>query len=206
MIRCGRVTFSWGLILKKLVILMTALATALSISVAFSGEISDRATEAEKLLQSDNPAGALQKFRQAEDALWKAMPLTASNFQQVESASGFGIYTSRSSHLYKPKGTVALYMEPVGYGYGSDGLGNNQIMLSIDISIFSSSGEKIITMKNIARAQIASHERNREMYIVLNVTLGDIPPGKYRADVVLHDEVSKKEASFPTDFEVAGES
>ncbi|WP_376702688.1 hypothetical protein RQ479_22485 [Mesorhizobium sp. ISC25] len=187
-------------------ILAGLLALAISVPAAFAGEIGDRAAEAEKLLQSGDTAGALEKFRGAEDALWQAMPLAILNVHQVETAEGFGIYTERASHAYKPGDEIILYMEPVGYGYGSDGLGNKVIELSVDFTIFSESGEKLGTIDKVSRVQVASRSRNRELFFKLNLSLNadGLPPGKYRADFIMHDENSGKKAPFTTDFEVAG--
>ncbi|RWE35955.1 MAG: hypothetical protein EOS78_17885 [Mesorhizobium sp.] len=180
------------------------LALAVSVPAAFSGEISDRAAEAEKLLQSGDGAGALEKFHSAEEALWKAMPLGVMNVKQVDSASGFGIYSERANHVYKPGEQVVLYMEPVGYGYGSDGLGNSSIALSVDLTVLSESGEKLGTFEKIGRVQVASRSHNRELFFKLDLSLTGLPPGKYRCDFVMHDENSNKTAPFGTDVEIAG--
>lgn len=185
-------------------ILAALLATAISTSAAFGGEIADRATEAEKLLQAGDGAGALDKMRSAEDALWQAMPLAVLNVKQVDSTGGFGIYSERANHIYKPGEKIVLYMEPVGYGYGSDGLGNNKIALSVDITVVSSAGESLGTSEKVSRIQIASRSHNRELFFKLDLSLDGLPPGKYRCDFLMHDENSSKTAPFSTDIEIAG--
>ncbi|MER8846360.1 hypothetical protein [Mesorhizobium australicum] len=75
------------------------------------------------------------------------MPLGVLNVKQVDTASGFGIYSERANHIYKPGEKIVLYMEPVGYGYGKDGLGNSMIALSVDITVVSAAGEKLGTME-----------------------------------------------------------
>jgi hypothetical protein len=185
-------------------ILAILLAVAISMSAAFAGEISDRATEAEKLLQAGDGAGALEKFRSAEDALWQAMPLAVRNVTQIDTASGFGVYSERANHIYKPGEKIVLYMEPVGYGYGTDGLGNSMVALSVDIAVVSAAGESLGTMEKVGRIQLASRSHNRELFFKLDLSLGGLPPGKYRCDFVMHDENSNKTAPFTTDIEIAG--
>ncbi|ESY78409.1 hypothetical protein X740_20825 [Mesorhizobium sp. LNHC221B00] len=185
-------------------VLAALVAAAISTSTAFAGEISDRAAEAEKLLQSGDSAGALEKFRGAEDALWEAMPLAVLNVKHVDTAAGFGIYTERANHIYKPGEKIVLYMEPVGYGYGSDGLGNKQISLSVDLTVVSASGEELGKMEKISRVQVASRSRNRELFFKLDLSLDGLPPGKYRCDFLMHDENSSKTGPFSTDIEIAG--
>ena len=176
----------------------------ISAPAAFAGEISDRAAEAEKALQAGDGAGALEKFRGAEDALWQAMPLAVQNVKQVDTASGFGIYSERASHIYKPGEKVVLYMEPVGYGYGSDGLGNSQIALSVDLTVLSESGEALGTFEKIGSVQVASRSHNRELFFKLDLSLDGLPPGKYRCNFLMHDQNSNKTAPFTTDIEIAG--
>ncbi|MER8489414.1 hypothetical protein NKI51_01340 [Mesorhizobium australicum] len=180
------------------------LALVVSVPAAFAGEISDRAAEAEKLLQSGDGAGALEKFSSAQEALWQAMPLGVLNVKQVDTACGFGIYSERANHIYKPGEKIVLYMEPVGYGYGKDGLGNSIIALSVDITVVSAAGEKLGTMEKVGRVQIASRSHNRELFFKLDLSLDGLPAGKYRCDFVMHDENSSKTAPFNTDIEIAG--
>jgi len=188
--------------MKSLAIALTALMIAGS--AACAGEIADKAAEAEKALQSGDAAGALEKFRGAEEALWTAMPLAVMNVKQVDSASGFGIYSERANHIYKPGEKVVLYMEPVGYGYGSDGLGNSQIALSVDLTVLSAAGEKLGTFEKIGAVQVASRSHNRELFFKLDLSLDGLPPGKYRCDFLMHDQNSTKTAPFSTDIEIAG--
>ncbi|OBQ63433.1 hypothetical protein [Mesorhizobium erdmanii] len=185
-------------------ILAALLAAAISTSVAHAGDIADRAADAEKALQAGDGAAALEKFRGAEEALWKAMPLAVMNVRQVDSASGFGIYSERANHIYKAGEKVVLYMEPVGYGYGSDGLGNSQIGLSVDLTVLSEAGEKLGTFEKIGSVQVASRSHNRELFFKLDLSLDGLPAGKYRCDFLMHDQNSSKTAPFSTDIEIAG--
>lgn len=189
--------------MKVLAITLAALVFSTS-TAAFAGDIADNASAAEKLLQSNDAPGAFKKFYDAQEAFWKAMPLAVMNVRHVTSASGFGIYNERADHIYKPGEEIVLYMEPVGYGYGSDGLGNSQIALYVDLTVLSAAGEKLGTFEKLGRIQLASRSHNREMFFKLNVSLDGVPPGKYRADFLMHDENSQKTAPFTTDFEIAG--
>jgi hypothetical protein len=185
-------------------IMAVLMVLTVSAPAALAGEIGDRATEAEKLLQSGDSSGALEKFRGAEEALWQAMPLAVLNVKQVDTATGFGIYSERANHTYKPGEKIVLYMEPVGYGYGKDGLGNNMIALSVGITVVSAAGETLGTMEKVGRVQVATRSRNRELFFKLDLSLDGLPPGKYRCDFVMHDENSNKTAPFTTDIEIAG--
>lgn len=75
--------------------------------------------------------------------------------------------------------------------------------LYVDLTVLSQSGEKLGTVEKLGRVQLASRSHNREMFFKLNVSLDGVPPGKYRADFLMHDENSPKTAPFTTDFEIA---
>ncbi len=188
--------------MKSLAVILAALI--MTATAAHAGDITDNAAAAEKALQSNDGAGALAKFRDAEEALWTAMPLQVLNVKHITSAGGFGVYSERANHIYKPGEEIVLYMEPVGYGYGSDGLGNNQIALNVDLTVLTESGEKLGSQEKIGRVQLASRAHNREMFFKLNVSIDGLPAGKYRADFLMHDENSQKAAPFSTDFEIGG--
>lgn len=95
-------------------------------------------------------------------------------------------------------------MEPVGYGYGSDGLGNSQIALSVDLTVLSDTDEALGTFEKIGSVQIASRSHNRELFFKLDLSLDGLPAGKYKCNFLMHDQNSTKTAPFSTDIEIAG--
>jgi hypothetical protein len=189
--------------MKKLIVAL-ALA-AMARGTALAGEIADRAAAAEQALESGDALAAVLKFDQAQDALWSAMPLTLRKVEKATEASGVGIYTPRPEGAYKSGEKIYLYMEPVGYGYGDDGLGNKVIELSVDLTLIDAAGQSLGTIENIAGISISSRVKNRELFFGLNLSLapGSVPPGKYRGDFLMRDKNSDKTAEFAVDFEIA---
>jgi hypothetical protein len=187
--------------------LLLALAlVALTPVCGFAGEIANHAAAAEKALDSGDGLAAIQEFDAAQDALWTAMPLTVKKVEKAIEASGVGIYTPRPDAPYKPGEKLYLYLEPVGYGYGDDGLGNKVIELSVELTLSDDRGQALGTIENIAAIRLVSRVKNRELFFGLDLSLdpSSVPAGKYRGDFVMHDKNSDKTAKFSVDFQIAG--
>ena len=190
--------------MKKL--LLALALVAMTPFPVFAGEVADHATAAEKALAGGDALGAITQFDAAQDALWTAIPLTIRKVEQVSAASGVGIYTVRADHRYQPSEKLHLYIEPVGYNFGDDGLGNKVIALAVDLTLKSAAGEELGTIADITSIKLSSRVRNRELFFNLNLSLdpSSTPPGKYLADFTVRDQNSDKAAKFSIDFEIAG--
>jgi hypothetical protein len=190
--------------MKKLLLAFALLVT--SPFPVWAGEIADHAAAAETAAAAGDGPGAIKEFDAAQDALWTAMPLTIRTVEQVSAASGVGVYTVRADHRYKPDEKLHLYIEPVGYGFGDDGLGNKVINLAVDLTLKSENGEELGTIADLTSIKLSSRVKNRELFFNLNLSLdpSSTPPGKYLADFVVRDQNSDKAAKFSIDFEIAG--
>jgi hypothetical protein len=181
-------------------------ALALAPNAAGAGEIADHAAAAEQALESGNASTALDEFDAAQDALWTQMPLTVRKVVKATGASGVGVYTPRPDGPYKPGEKLYLYIEPVGFGYRDDGLGNKAIDLTVDLTLVDANGQALGTIENIAGISLSSRVKNRELFFGLDLSLdpGSVKPGKYRGDFTMRDKNSDKSAKFSVDFEIAG--
>jgi hypothetical protein len=189
-------------------IAMKSLFVALVLAIAapgagFAGEVADHAAAAEKALTDGDASAALQAFDQAQDALWTALPLTLRKVEKAIEAAGYGIYTPRPDGPYKPGEKIYLYMEPVGYGYRDDGLGNKVIELVVDMTLFDGAGKELGVYDNFAAISLSSRIKNRELLFGLTIDLGSPPVGKYRGDFTMRDKNSDKSTKFSVDFEIA---
>ena len=176
------------------------------IAPAAAGELADRALAAEGALEAGDARAAITEFEKAQEALWAAMPLTILDVAQVANAAGVGIYSERANSIYAPGEKLLLYVQPVGYSYGDDGLGNKVIALAVDLTLKSEAGEALGTIENIGSIKLSSRTRNRELFFSLNLSLdaASIPAGKYTAEFLMRDLNSQKTAPFAIDFEIAG--
>jgi hypothetical protein len=186
--------------MKKLILALALAVTAPA--VAWAGPIADHAAAAEKALDSGDGATAIAAFDQSLDAMWTAMPLTLRRVEKAIEASGVGIYTPRPDGPYKSGEKLYLYMEPIGYGYRDDGLGNKVIELGLDLTVLDESGKSLGTFDNIAGISLSSRVKNRELFFGFTLDLGTPPAGKYRGDFIMRDKNSDKTAKFSVDFEI----
>ncbi|MEX0853511.1 MAG: hypothetical protein WD036_09565, partial [Bauldia sp.] len=99
---------------------VAAIATVPPADYARAGETSERAAEAERLLEAGAAAKALEAFDQAIDAFWRASPLQLRRAVFVDSVAGFGAYAPRREAKFHSGETVTVYLEPVGYGFVAD--------------------------------------------------------------------------------------
>jgi hypothetical protein len=175
---------------------------ALWASASTAGEIADRAAEAERLLETGQGLDIIETFEQAQDVLWTAMPLTIRRVVLVSEASGVGVYRPRGNNRFRADEALLLYIEPVGYGYGNDGLGNNVIELAVDLTLRTEAGELLGTIEDIGSIKVSSRSRNRELFFNLTLTFtgGTVGPGRYRAEFLMRDKNSSKTATFTVDF------
>ena len=100
----------------------------------------------------------------------------------------------RADHRYKPDEKLHLYIEPVGYGFGDDGLGNKVINLAVDLTLKSENGEELGTIADLTSIKLSSRVKNRELFFNLNLSLDPLstPPGKYLADFMVRDQNSDR--------------
>lgn len=175
---------------------------ALWAGASIAGEIADRAAEAERLLETGQGLDIIETFEKAQDALWTAMPLTIRRAVLVSDASGVGVYRPRGNNRFRADEALLLYIEPVGYGYGSDGLGNNVIALAVDLTLRTEAGELLGTIEDIGSIKVSSRSRNRELFFNLTLTFtgGTVGPGRYRAEFLMRDQNSSKTTTFTVDF------
>lgn len=180
-------------------------AFVLAAAAAWAGEIADRAAEAEKRLSEGDAGGAVVALDAATEAFWSAMPLLVRKAELADSIAGYGIYTRRQPAPFAPGSSLLIYVEPLGYGYGKDALGNVEMGFDIDLRLSPEGGDDIV-VTDLAEVTLASLTRNREMFfkLTLNLDREVLSAGRYKAEFTLRDRHSTKRASFPIQFEIGG--
>lgn len=173
-----------------------------SLSAAHAGEVADNAAKAEVELAKGDAKAAIAAFQSAQDALWRAMPLTLLNITHTISITSVGIYEVRPNHVYKRNDVALIYFEPFGFAHGKDGFGNNTIEFSFDAGLKGLDGAVIFQAKDLLFDKMSTRGHNREMYLKISLTLGQTPPGKYVAEFTIKDKISGKTAAFSTDVEI----
>ena len=183
--------------------LALALATSLLALPAHSGEIADKATEAESLLAAGDDAGAIAAARDAFAKAWDATTGLAIGETALiaEPASGYGIYNPREGDKFKIGEPVLIYAEPMGFGYGSPGEGLYSIGFFVDLKVMTEAGEVLGDLQNLTELDLTSRYPNREFQANLTYNLTGVPAGRYTLQTTLRDKNSAKIGSFETSVE-----
>lgn len=187
---------------QKIFFLIPAALLALAPLEAHSGPIVDKATEAERLLDNNDPAGALDAIRSALDDVWARMPLTISNVTLVDSAEGYGVYAPKIGDVYKPGEPVRIYAELAGYALGRNNVGGSEFGVDVDIELKNSDGKTVWSAKGVMKIRQPVRTFNKEFFLKLDLNLTSAPPGRYTATYTVKDAYSDKTASFDIAFEL----
>jgi hypothetical protein len=131
-------------------------------------------------------------------SVWNRTEFNAafSTFVKPLSAAGYGVYQGHGS-VFLPGETIALYVEPVGFGYRQipDGNGSALYLMSMtaDYVIASSSGTELQTIENVPVGSIVSHRLNTELFLELTLTQRQpFPAVGYNVKYTITDEVTAK--------------
>jgi sRNA-binding regulator protein Hfq len=96
-----------------------------------------------------------QTFRSAFDTFVSSDP------------GGYGMYEDRKSNVFKPGETFLLYVEPVGYTYGTvtDPDGNRLYTMNFTLDFFISdkNGTVLTGQQDIPISNLVSHHQNKEL-------------------------------------------
>lgn len=185
----------------KILMLAGALLACLMPVPSAAGPVTDIAKEADALLEEGDAVAALNRLSEATEILWDAAPLHIRKQLFVESATGFGLYVARErGSSFKQGESILIYAEPVGYGYGRDGLGNLAIGFEVDFELVSLEGETLLKKDNFVQIGSPLRYKNREFFLSLTVNLNGVPVGDYVSKFRLRDQYSDKSVFFELPF------
>jgi hypothetical protein len=175
-----------------------ALATA---SGALAGPIGDKATEAEHLIAAGDAAGSLAAFDAATEAFWTASPLQFRAALFADNVTAFGKYEPRANNTFHAGDTLQVYLEPVGYGFATDGDGYRA---SFSAGIEIRKGDLILgKTDDLGMFGWQGRTKSREVHAAVSVGLPSLSPGDYQLLLTLNDATSGKSATTTLPFTVA---
>ncbi len=139
--------------------------------------------------------------KQLEEAR-NAAPITVEPFVLVgDPAKYFGNYEPRKDNVYRSGETMHFYAEPKNLIFPKDARGVYRPAFAVDLEVTSSDG-KSMKKANFATFKLDSRSRIQDLYLNLDVSLTGAPPGKYNVKFVIHDQNSKKTATFGKDITI----
>ena len=136
-----------------------------------------------------------QTFRSAFDTFVSSEP------------GGYGIYEDRKSNVFKPGETFLLYVEPVGYAYGTvtDEDGNRLYTMNFTVDFFISdkNGTVLAGQEEIPISNLVSHHQNKELFFDISIDQSSpFPPGDYVITYRITDKNSGKSFDITKDVTV----
>lgn len=152
-------------------------------------------------------AGPKEEFTEAQEKLfdaWQNLPLTERTVLFLTAPStGYGLYTERTSNVFKPTEKIFTYVEPIGYGWKH--LPNNMFEMSFvtDLTLKAENGDTILERKAFLNSTLQSHSANMEFTMDYTLSLTDAPVGKYTIEYTIHDMSSKQDSTFDQKIEIA---
>ena len=113
----------------------------------------------------------------------------------ISEPAGYGIYDVKESNEFRPGERIILYIEPIGYEYGTlyDELGNKLYTMdfAIDFAISDENGVTLTKQEGIVFDNIISHHKNKELFIPFTITQSSpFPAGNYVITYIVHDKNS----------------
>jgi hypothetical protein len=136
-----------------------------------------------------------QTFRSAFDTFVSSEP------------GGYGIYEERKSNVFKPGETFLLYVEPLGYTYGTvtdeDGNTLYTMNFTLDFIISDKNGNVLGGQEDIPVSNIVSYHQNKELNLDISIDQSSpFPPGDYVITYRITDENSGKSFDIRKDVTV----
>ncbi len=181
---------------------LTALLVLFWSSFAAAGPVADAAARAETLLADGKTVEALDALNEAIDAIWQDGPLAFRTVAVVDSASGLGVYEERTDPTFRPDEKLTVYVEPVGFGYGSGDEGST-IAFTADLAIETATGQVLSETDEVFSLSTPSAPGRREFYMALSFAVPYLRPGEYKATFTVHDQNSDKSGSFEVPFGIS---
>lgn len=151
------------------------------------------------------PAALAQDIDALERQLEKAReaaPMVLEPFVLVSRpANYFGDYEARPNAAFGRGSKIHFYAEPKNLVMKKETSGQFEPALEVDIEVKPEKGE---TMKKngFMSMRIPSKSRIQDLYLNLDVSLGQAPPGKYNIRFTVRDLNSKKSATAAQDVTI----
>jgi hypothetical protein len=180
---------------------LSALIILSGASNAGAGPVADAAARAEALQAEGKTVEALEALGGALDTIWAEGPLAFRKVALVESAGPLGTYEERAERSFTPDEMFRVYVEPVGFGYGSAGA-NGTIGFDADLAIENPTGQVITEAKDVFAITVDSAPGRREFGMTLSFAVPYLRPGDYEAIFTVRDKNSEKTGAFEVPFSV----
>jgi hypothetical protein len=140
-----------------------------------------------------------QTFRSAFDTFVSSEP------------GGYSMYEDKKSNIFKPGETFLLYIEPVGYAYGTvtdaDGTRLYTMNFTLDFLISDKNGTVVGGQQDVPVSNLVSHHQNKELILTMSIRqTSPLGLGDYVITYKVTDKNSGKSFDITKDVTVQQEN
>ena len=123
------------------------------------------------------------------------------NFTLCSNIIGYGQYLAIPDNKVKVGSEVFFYYEPVNLFTKREGK-VYQIWYTQDIVLYTEDGQEIYRGNEALKFDYQTLSPVLDVFASNTLSLGNLPPGKYQFEAVIHDKLKKVDASHKYTFEV----
>jgi hypothetical protein len=145
----------------------------------------EQQTESRDSTTGNAPSASSQTFRSAFDTFVASEP------------RGFGMYDEKESNTFSPGEDIILYIEPVGFEYGTATDGADKTLYTMDFTadftISDTEGNVLTGQQGLPVDRIVLPYQEKKLFIPFTITQEEpFPPGNYIITYTIHDTNSGK--------------
>ena len=123
------------------------------------------------------------------------------NFTLCSNIIGYGQYVAYPDNKVKAGTEIYFYYEPVNVFTNRRG-GIYQMWFTQDMIVLTADGEELYSGLEALNFNYQTTSPVLDVYARNTLTLGTLPPGKYKFQAVIHDKLKQTEAGLTYEFEV----
>jgi hypothetical protein len=177
------------------IVLLTGISLVSALQITANEQVQHQQHLAFGQAPPEESVAGEQTFRSAFDTFVSSEP------------GGYGIYEDRKSNVFKPGETFLLYVEPLGYTYGTvtdeDGNTLYTMNFALDFIISDKNGNVLGGQEDIPVSNIVSYHQNKELNLDISIDQSSpFPPGDYIITYRITDENSGKSFDIRKDVAV----
>jgi hypothetical protein len=177
------------------IVLLTGISLVSALQITANEQVQHQQHLAFGQAPPEESVAGEQTFRSAFDTFVSSEP------------GGYGIYEERKSNVFKPGETFLLYVEPLGYTYGTvtdeDGNTLYTMNFALDFIISDKNGNVLGGQEDIPVSNIVSYHQNKELNLDISIDQSSpFPPGDYIITYRITDENSGKSFDIRKDVTV----
>jgi len=128
-------------------------------------------------------------------------PLGIRTLIACSKVTDYGSYEPLPDNTLKTGDIIFFYFEPQNPSINK-GEGKYEVWLTQDMVVLTEQQQEIFKKENAVEIHYQTSSPRLDLYGVNQLTLAEVPPGKYIFKAILHDKIKGEEASATWDFEV----